>query len=162
MQETIQWGGDSATTNDRIQHLVRESFRRKLFSEFQNSARRDADILAHSEYDETLIALARQQFSAHGSHAKAIMIGAFWSHAKKEVRKHFHTDKWCPFCHENIVADLDHLIWFCSHFVSGRPPIPDNIFQRRLGWPIRDRSDYNQDVISHMAAVRSHMVKLPF
>ena len=61
----------------------------------------------------------------------------------------------CGMCGDcSVFPDWYHLTWKCPCFAAGRPPEPADAIQLRLAWPPSDADpDYNDAVLSHMAAV---------
>ena len=63
----------------------------------------------------------------------------------------------CDMCgNTTVFPDWYHLTWKCPSFAAGRPPEPADPVQLRLAWPPSDDNpDYNDAVLTHMAAVRA-------
>lgn len=50
-------------------------------------------------------------------------------------------------------------MWHCTSDVlfHGRPDVPDDDFQTRLGWPTRRCDAYDGSVLQHLARVRANV-----
>ena len=108
-------------------HSLRESWRRQTFAAFVQSKRRDSGMFRnnHITYNET--GFKSTLFSSSDGHVRAVMSGAavspaLYNHLKKKPNEP------CPFCHRGTSN------WECEYFQNLRPPKPESLLQKRLGW----------------------------
>ena len=85
------------------------------------------------------------------------MLGAANSAAAYEVLRGAEARQHCPYCQCNVAPAWEHLAWECSSSLlsTGRPAMPLDDLQRRLGWPMDSGSAYDYDVVRRLARVRS-------
>ena len=134
----------------RVSHLIRDSWRARMWSLFINTVRVDATLLRDqgAEFDIRRFAATRR--AAGGDPVRlAVVCGAVRSPAA--ANQGFGTDPVCPFC-GNAIGHLDHCFWEC-HARPPSVPTPADPIQRRLGWAMAEaRSrDSDGDVLSYLS-----------
>lgn len=146
---------------DKFDHGIRETWRFTHFSAWLKSKRRDATALrGFVFYDEERFKLTRQMFESQNGHGKAVMVGAACSTAMYQSLRLGAVDNFCPWCQEPSVPAWDHLCWYCGAFDEVRPAIPQDLMQRRLGWPsLQSGHHFNAEVLAHMSSVRSKVLE---
>ena len=138
-------------------HKLRESWRRFCWDNFCAQNRRDSRQFALEPYTPARYRAARRLFGHTSKHGRAVLTGAANSlSCYQKMYEHIATAG-CGMCRDcSVFPDLYHLTWKCPCFAAGRPPEPADAIQLRLAWPPSDADpDYNDAVLSHMAAVRA-------
>ena len=160
MQHVLRWNAPS-DIQERDKHMLRESWRRALFSQFLTSARRDASQLCNTRYCEQVCQRTRVAFADGDAHVRAVLAGgacsdqhlAVMTNSRHNVAQPAIQCK-CSWCNSGCIGDWDHQVWHCAGFSRNRPPVPDSRLQRRLGWLVQGTKSDHQ-VMEHMAGVRA-------
>lgn len=137
-------------------HGLRESWRRRLFTSFLQHNRRDSSLLLEEniQYYEDRAAWARSRFQSGSSHARAVLVGAALSPAVYAIQRGQEVPQLCGECNCALVPTWHHLLWECAAHSVGRPPVPADALQARLGWP--GGSEDDDRILSWMARMREH------
>ena len=148
---------------DRIQHVLRESFRRFNFDAFLNSDRREAKYVREQQpelqYDEETCKRARRMSDTRAKFH--ILSGATVSAAAYGVMSGDPATT-CPFCNLEEVPSVIHVAWECQGLNAIRAHhgvdagAITNPLQRRLGWPSGLESD--QKVLDWLVLVRDRFL----
>ena len=162
--QSFQWpwsraSGDFEKWLGQAQHALRETWRREHFNRFLAHRRRDVEQLRASEsYHELTVKKARQLYWDTSQSGRACLVRAGFSLAAFSKMREEQVDSICPFCEAPQTPHWDHLIWQCSAFAEGRPPMPAAgacTLQRRLGWPAHGASHVSaKEFLAFMASVR--------
>ena len=143
-------------------HKVRESWRRVQFQNSQKQNRRDSHYLSDERHVESQVSNARRMFSlAADGHQRAVMLGAAHLTACYDRMRGNEVRETCPHCSQQIPPVWEHLCWHCpaESFSSGRPEVPDNDIQARLGWPAHGCDAFDRSVLQHLARVRAMVLE---
>eukprot|EP00438_Fugacium_kawagutii_P004264 Skav214008 [mRNA] locus=scaffold1070:336930:338818:- [translate_table: standard] len=142
---TASWIGDDGLAQaNSVLHFLREQWRKERFSAFLHHKRREAEeaLAAGVSYDDVDVKRLRLLYDDLTAEQQGVLLGASWSIAAFD-KLHRRAGKddpvqvaVCPFCQQNVVPNWLHIAWHCPHFATGRPPEPELILAKRLGWPI--------------------------
>ena len=141
-----------------FQHVLRESRRQQLFAQWKATTRIDADLCSNVRYNAKRCQHARK-LAFQSAHAFAVMSGAFVSPMHVSARflnnpqtrdRVPHAYAFCTHCDDHA-NDFDHWNWHCAKMIaSGRPAIPRDPLQKRLGWPLPKMTLKCQDILDHL------------
>ena len=142
--------------NERqVLHQVREAWRAHHWQCFLQKGRRDSLLLAHVPWQPQRFKIAQKYFDRSNGHGRAALTGAAVSLAVSEFAFEGHARQGCDLCgRADVFPDWEHLTWQCSRFQQSRPRAPDDILQRRLGWP-QQEADYDEFVFRRLTEVRT-------
>ena len=138
-------------------HKLRESWRRFCWDNFCAQDRRDSRQFAFEPYSSARCKAAQRLFGSTSKHGRAVLTGAANSLSCYQKMYEKSATAGCDMCgNTTVFPDWYHLTWKCPSFAAGRPPEPADPVQLRLAWPPSDDDpDYNDAVLTHMAAVRA-------
>eukprot|EP00439_Symbiodinium_sp_Y106_P014006 s7995_g2.t1 len=141
---------------ERYKHLLREAWRHQLFHRFLALNRRDARCLCGQVlYSEAGCAMTRRLWEAADGDQRAVLVGAAHSPACYAAMSGLPTPQRCEACGFNVVPSWDHVAWHCQVDAPGRPGIPSDVMQRRMGWvPVGCGIDRAREVLRWLAYVR--------
>ena len=151
---------DNRAELNRVQHLLRQSFRRYHFSAFMRSNRREARFCNQQggvSYTERQCAQARRMASSRPRFhvlSGATVSSAALSQMKREAMPR------CPFCHTDTAPTLIHVAWHCDGLFALRNerqvPYPPSAIQQGLGWP--SGNSYDDKVLDWLVYVRQRFL----
>ena len=146
---------DTLRPIDKVQHLLREAWRRSKWRARERSSRQDT---TGEPFDSWLCARARH-FAQRSQHHLAVLSGAYVSHARYSIMTHSEDVATCPYC-QGAAGSKQHVWWDCLR--SGRPPdiAPGSQKQRLLGWPSGTQQD--DAVADYLADVRKRCLQLRY
>ena len=140
---------------DRVLHLMRQSWRLKLWEEFMQNPCKDSVACRGMVLDDSVLRRTSELFRHCNLERAGVLVGASNSMAAYEAMITGSRPQWqSPFCLQDQVPSWEHLAWQCPAFLGSRPAIPRNSLQRRLGWAASNCRAYNGAVLSHLARVR--------
>ena len=142
---TASWlAADGLAQVNSVLHFLREQWRKERFSAFLHHKRREAEeaYAAGISYPDVDVKRLRLLYDDLTAEHKGVLLGASWSIAAYE-KLHRRAGKAdpihvfvCPFCQNSVVPSWLHIAWHCPHFASARPPEPELILAKRMGWPV--------------------------
>ena len=139
-------------------HRFRESWRRSLFEKWTRSQRRELSHL-HAEnfvYNQYRIELVRKTYKKGDAHVRAVLTAGAVSDACYAITLNQEPENHCNHCNAAVVPTWYHACWECEAFADGRPELPSDPLQLRLGWNLPSPAD--ESIIVHMARVRKHLL----
>eukprot|EP00438_Fugacium_kawagutii_P004322 Skav229430 [mRNA] locus=scaffold2297:381639:382319:+ [translate_table: standard] len=139
-----QWCGDLK----RVQHAVRESWRRLRWHSYISSKRHEVDQFQGLLYDEKRCRRLRSIVKTANTHEVAVLCGAFVS----PLLLHKANPTYSPRCHacQNAVGSFDHVAWACPRNLNQPTQWHDRL-EHRLGWPAVGGTT---EVLRHLGGVR--------
>ena len=133
-----KWQGPSGQFDDRQPKEAGSKAMHNLRTEWKNMRRLDAERGRNNrlELNASVVDKLRQVASLCCADGVAVMCGGVWSPALERFGAQVgEIHQQCPYCHDNVVPDLDHIYWICDAFSHCRcivPPIRP--LARRLSW----------------------------
>ena len=111
-------------------------------------------------YDPGRCKAASEAYRNGSSHARAVLAGGAVSDACYAKLRTGQVPQTCEWCRQAVPPAWYHQCWECPGLAQGRPQVPREAMQARLGWPeaVRGSKDRDQQVICHMAAVRKRLL----
>jgi hypothetical protein len=158
----ITWhAGEWEAKRGKVEHLLREAWRKQTWESFKASKRREVDIFrATGElgYSEARSDGARKLYRACGTTASArkVMEGGAISTQIVNIWRGEREKLGCPFCgNATVVPCWTHLAWECTGCADGRPRRPISVMQQRWGWPLTAKvTIYDKLVLQYLGLLR--------
>ena len=145
---------------DANMHQFRESWRRSLYAKWIRTERRELSHLDAENlvYNQRRIDSVRRTYKKGDAHVRAVLTAGAVSDAFYDVMLHQEPENFCNHCRTEVVPTWHHVCWECEAFADGRPDVPADPLQLRLGWNVSSQTDWQ--VIGHMARVRQHLLSM--
>ena len=147
----------------RVQHALRESWRRKSFNHFRTQDRIDAGMCRNVPYNASR--LKAIQGTTLNSHEFAVLTGEPVSPARFRVMVP-ESQVGCPWCNcDPNEASLWHCAWGCAEAPRPADLTEASCFdalQSRLGWPsgVRRRQKQDAEILRWLARMRETTLRM--